>query len=152
MILSEKIYRLRKERHISQEGLAVQMNVSRQAVSKWESGQAVPDTNNIVLLSQILDVSTDYLLRENAPLSVQLAQPQRKRSRWLLAGAILCAVGFLGGVICSAFILLNSMVASGDAETGTISFHINGYFMAALLSSFALAIGAIILLVMRLKK
>jgi DNA-binding XRE family transcriptional regulator len=152
MILSEKIYRLRRERHISQEELAVQMNVSRQAVSKWESGQAIPDTNNIILLSQILNVSIDYLLREDAPVSVQLAQPQRKRSRWLLVGAIMCTAGFFGGVICSASILLNSLAASGDAETGTISFHINGYFMAAFLSSFVLAIGAIILLIMRFRK
>ena len=64
MTLGEKIQALRKQRNISQEQLADQMNVTRQAVSKWELGESMPDIENIVRLSGVLDVSTDYLLKD----------------------------------------------------------------------------------------
>ncbi|KAF1304540.1 helix-turn-helix domain-containing protein [Candidatus Enterococcus willemsii] len=65
MILSEKIIQLRKKQGWSQEELAMQMNVSRQAVSKWEQAQSIPDLDKILLLSQLFDVSTDYLLKDD---------------------------------------------------------------------------------------
>lgn len=64
MILADKIIMLRKKNGWSQEELAEQMNVSRQSVSKWEGAQAVPDLEKIIRLSQILGVSTDYLLKD----------------------------------------------------------------------------------------
>lgn len=64
MILAEKIMQLRKKNGWSQEELAEQMKVSRQSVSKWESGASIPDLNKILLLAQIFDVSTDYLLKD----------------------------------------------------------------------------------------
>lgn len=64
MILSEKITALRKKKGWSQEELAHQLNVSRQAVSKWESASAIPDLDRILKMSQIFGVSTDYLLKE----------------------------------------------------------------------------------------
>lgn len=62
MILEEKIQQLRKEAGLSQEMLAGQLGVSRQAVSKWELGEATPDIDKIIKLSQLFEVSTDYLL------------------------------------------------------------------------------------------
>ena len=64
MILADKIISLRKKAGMSQEELADQMKVSRQAVSKWESAQSVPDLNRILKLSEIFGVSTDYLLKD----------------------------------------------------------------------------------------
>ena len=64
MILAEKIITLRKKNGWSQEELAYQMDVSRQSVSKWESGASIPDLDRILKLSQIFGVSTDYLLKE----------------------------------------------------------------------------------------
>jgi transcriptional regulator with XRE-family HTH domain len=63
-MLGEKIHRLRKSKGLSQEALAGQLTVSRQAVSKWELGESVPDTENVVQLSKIFGVSTDYLLND----------------------------------------------------------------------------------------
>ena len=63
MHISEKIQILRRQKDISQEQLAEQLNVSRQAVSKWETGENLPDIENIVQLSKIFNVSTDYLLK-----------------------------------------------------------------------------------------
>lgn len=69
MTLGQKIYKLRTERKWSQEKLAEAVGVSRQAVSKWELGEAVPDVSNIISLSRIFNVSNDYLLidEENNP-------------------------------------------------------------------------------------
>lgn len=64
MRLAEKIFNERKRLGLSQEQFAEQMEVSRQAVSKWESGQSMPDLDKLVLMSRILGVSTDYLLKE----------------------------------------------------------------------------------------
>lgn len=61
--LSEKIVKLRKNNGLTQEQLAEQLNVSRQSVSKWESGQAAPDIDKIVALGEIFHVTTDYLLK-----------------------------------------------------------------------------------------
>ena len=64
MILADKISNLRKKNGWSQEELAQQMGVSRQSVSKWESGQSIPDLDKILKLSTLFNVSTDYLLKE----------------------------------------------------------------------------------------
>lgn len=65
MILAEKIMNLRKQNGWSQEELASRLDISRQSVSKWESGASVPELDKIVRLSEIFGVSTDYLLRES---------------------------------------------------------------------------------------
>ncbi len=64
MILADKIILLRKKMGWSQEQLAEQLNISRQSVSKWESGASIPDLDKIIKLSDLLGVSTDYLLKD----------------------------------------------------------------------------------------
>lgn len=65
MILGEKIASLRKRNHWSQEELAEQLGISRQSVSKWESGASIPDLDKILRLSTLFDVTTDYLLKDD---------------------------------------------------------------------------------------
>ena len=64
MILADKVIKLRKKNGWSQEELADKMNVSRQAVSKWESAQTIPDLEKILQLSLLFGVTTDYLLKD----------------------------------------------------------------------------------------
>ena len=64
MILADKIIRLRKRNGWSQEELAAKMNVSRQAVSKWEAAQTTPDLEKILQLGNLFGVTTDYLLKD----------------------------------------------------------------------------------------
>lgn len=64
MILGDKIMNLRKQNNWSQEDLAEKLGISRQSVSKWESGTSIPDIDKIIKLSAIFDVSTDYLLKD----------------------------------------------------------------------------------------
>lgn len=64
MTFGEKLQKLRRESGLSQEKLAEQLNVSRQAVSRWELGTAAPDVDNIVRLSKFFQVSLEYLMVE----------------------------------------------------------------------------------------
>ena len=65
MILADKIIDLRKKAGWSQEELAEKLDVSRQAISKWEGAQSVPDMARILRLSELFGVSTDYLLKDD---------------------------------------------------------------------------------------
>lgn len=67
MKLNEKIYDCRKKAGLSQDALAEQIGVSRQAVSKWEIGSAQPDLDNIVALAKVFGVTTDWLLTDDEP-------------------------------------------------------------------------------------
>ncbi len=109
MIFADKLIRLRKRSGWSQEELAERMQVSRQAVSKWESAQTVPELEKILQLSALFGVSTDYLLKdeleteqftgdgEERPVKhISLTQAQtylqwrRKAAVLIAAGAFLC--------------------------------------------------------------
>ena len=61
MSLGDRIIELRKKQNISQGKLAETVGVSRQAVSKWETGQSLPDSGKLILLAQILDTDIEYL-------------------------------------------------------------------------------------------
>lgn len=69
MKLEEKLIYLRKKQGLSQLQLAEMMDISRQAVSRWETGSAVPSTENLKILSERYGVSLDYLLNEGMEFS-----------------------------------------------------------------------------------
>ena len=88
MRFEEKIVELRKSKGLSQEELAEQMGVSRQAVSRWELGHTLPDITNLVQLCELFGVSADYLVRDEEQTSAKsdqsaktIAQLTRERER-----------------------------------------------------------------------
>ncbi len=102
MTLANRISRLRKEKKLSQEFVADTLNVSRQAVSKWENGLSSPDTENLIALAQLLDVDVDYLATgelaedvDSDPVDEAVTQPDPKAPRqhkWLLPGILALSV------------------------------------------------------------
>ena len=88
MILGEKIVQLRKQRGWSQEELASQLGISRQSVSKWESGASIPDLDKIIKMSSLFGVTTDYLLKEeieedNLPVTLEAKETEAlRRHSW----------------------------------------------------------------------
>ena len=64
MIFSEKLHLLRRNKGLTQEELAEKIGVSRQAVAKWEAGQVYPDIFNLIQISNLMNVSVDYLVRD----------------------------------------------------------------------------------------
>lgn len=104
MNLSAKLTSLRKQKGLTQMDLAEKLNVSRQAISRWEVGTAVPSTDNLKVLSELYGVTVDYLLNdgtvqiheERAPISVSKSHtPKTRKSMMLLlfvVDAIVAAV------------------------------------------------------------
>ena len=80
MTFGEKLQILRKSHGWSQEELAAKVPISRQAVSKWESGAAVPDTENVLILADLFGVSTDYLLRDAYESDADIPAVKQKES------------------------------------------------------------------------
>lgn len=85
MEFAEKLIILRKGRELTQEQLAEQLNVSRQSVSKWESGQVIPEVEKIVELSKTFNVTLDYLLKpsEIDELSVKTDMLEKQQKQLL---------------------------------------------------------------------
>lgn len=109
MTFKEKLQTLRKSKGMSQEQLAACVNVSRQAISKWELGESMPDTNNVIQLSNLFSVSIDYLLKDELDedlgqinsMSVPPEAAKRPKARkqglaMILSGAVMTGIGALG--------------------------------------------------------
>lgn len=104
MKLSEKIQSLRTDQEWSQGDLAERLDVSRQSVSKWETGQSVPDLDKIIKIADLFGVTTDYLLRESEALPPQpesqiiyvdkLQKTESLEKKELSTGCIMSAVLF----------------------------------------------------------
>ena len=139
MILADKIIRLRKKNGWSQEELADKMNVSRQAVSKWESAQTIPDLERILQLSQLFGVTTDYLLKDEIEdeeltgdtysdttvkkISIEEANAyikQRKKASWRIALAtFLCILSPITLLVLSMLSELPNAIVT-EATAGAV--------------------------------
>ena len=114
MSIAERMKRVRRERGLSQERLAEQLNVSRQTVSKWENGLAVPSGDNLNQLGKALGVSVDFLLNGERALSAPaeetpaakeppVPQPGRRRLPALLAALLLAGSVRIGALLFGAW-------------------------------------------------
>jgi len=104
--IGQRISELRKSSSFSQEYVAEKLNVSRQAVSKWEQDLSAPDTYNLIALAELFDVSVEYLAtgksRESAsPTSPPPSAPTPKSGITVrqILGLIFVAVGLLAGIL-----------------------------------------------------
>ncbi len=150
MALSEKLYVLRKKSGLSQEQLAEQLNVSRQAISKWESGQSVPESDKLLAISSYFDVSLDYLLKETEEQPALHADhqdnnslPGSNRSQFLF-GIIICVAGIICLIIGGILSILNPMVSDQIGQSSMIRIDGNGIFL--LLCIAAIVIGAVLII------
>ena len=80
MTLGDKLKTLRASRGLSQEQLAAELNVSRQAVSKWECGDAAPDLDKLRAICAYFGVTTDHLIWENEEDAPKVAVPEKERA------------------------------------------------------------------------
>ncbi|HCW73619.1 MAG TPA: hypothetical protein DHM90_07325 [Clostridiaceae bacterium] len=115
MNTGKKIQKLRKENNLSQEQLAEKFGVSRQSVSKWESDQSVPDIYNIIQLSNLFGVSTDYFLKDSETMNEQ--NPiSRKRSQPLFRH---CTLILSLGLVLSLLVSMMLFVGLKNSEKDT---------------------------------
>ena len=80
-MIGEKIAELRKQNNMSQEELAEKLGISRQSVSKWESGQSLPDIEKLPVLSDLFHVSIDYLVKDNTLPVIQPAAAEAEEEK-----------------------------------------------------------------------
>lgn len=102
MTTGEKIYNLRKEARITQEEFADKMEVTRQAVSKWESDAAYPETDKIIKIAQLFGVTCDYLLSDGAKSDDNALDRRHRSFLSMMASFALAsiAVGLIVALIC----------------------------------------------------
>lgn len=140
MKLEEKLISLRKEKGLSQMKLAEMMNVSRQAISRWEVGAAVPSTDNLKFLGNLHGVSLEYLLHNDAPKPNQNETPMQKRiiekqeSRRKTVFVVLMAVLAVAVIVLSVMLLVEQpkkLISMGNISgsevnvTGKDDFDVN---------------------------
>ena len=114
MKLCDKIVQLRKENGMSQEVLAEKLEVSRQAISRWEMGAAMPDATNILQLSKLFNVTTDYLLNDDYLSDEDLPKVQNMKGENLnqvLIYMVIIEIMILIIQFMSVFILQNVVFA-----------------------------------------
>lgn len=104
MNLSDKILKLRKKKDLSQEELAEKLNISRQAISRWEMGSSQPDGSNILQLSKLFGVTADYLLNDEyeSDYDVPVVKETKKAGKVKIKriiGLCISGVGFLGNFV-----------------------------------------------------
>lgn len=149
MALSEKLYELRKKSGLSQEQLAEKLGVSRQAISKWESDKAVPESDTLLTISRYFHVTLDDLLKEENPISEwnekandRLMKNGRKEKR--IFGMVSC----IGGIVCLIAwgVISVCMPAASDriGDSSMITVDGNGIFLVICL--LAIIAGAVLLL------
>lgn len=107
MTFGEKIQKLRKQHGLSQEALAEKVTVTRQTISKWELGQSTPELDFIAQLSDIFNVSSDYLIKDEMTEPDELNKPLYKKRSFHLSErskriilTIVSAIALVGGCIC----------------------------------------------------
>lgn len=114
MNLGEKITQLRKQKGLSQDALAHELNVSRQSISKWETGSSTPELEKLVALCDLFQVSLDELVRDISPENAPPIPPQAPpsaRSTQQIVGLILLTIGILSMLL--GFLLLRNVFLLG---------------------------------------
>lgn len=168
-MLNENLKAIRKSKGLSQEELAIKLNVVRQTISKWEQGLSVPDSDMLISISEALETPVSTLLGETVVeskvddlkvisekleiINLQLAQrktARRKIFHWLFI--LLCAVII---IISAVFIILNSPYLGwdyNDPETAVAGAAFHAFEWLFVRSAPFILIGAIVGIVLTRKK
>ena len=92
MLISEKIKLLRQDNRLTQKELALKLHVSAQAVSNWELNKGFPDISNLIMLSDLFDITLDSLIKEDADMKEQLLQDKASKNINLIFSTIALTV------------------------------------------------------------
>lgn len=144
-MLSEKLYQLRKNKGFSQEQLAEQLKVSRQAISKWESGTAVPESEKLIIISNYFGVSIDYLLKDEEENESKVIDGKSKEEKTkMIAGIIICITGIVAMIIWGMISIFSPKVTDQISVSSAITIDGNGIFLITCVA--AIIVGTSLLL------
>lgn len=142
MSTGERIAKLRKEHNLTQENLADYLNVSRQSISKWEQDLSYPETDKLIKLAELFNVSVDYLLRgktnnHNDYILIRNSYHYEYKSKKTFLGLPLIHVNF-----GNRFYKARGIIAIGNISQGIISL---GFFSFGLISLGLVSLGLLAL-------
>ena len=128
-MLSERIYQFRRNSGLSQEQLAEKIGVSRQAISKWESGISTPELEKLLALSECFDITIDELVKDEAftqgtnEVKQELEKTKDPKAIEMKVGIGLCLVGAICLILFGAMMVLSPSAAEqlNAASTVTLS-------------------------------
>ena len=143
-MLSEKLYKLRKNSGLSQEQLAEQLNVSRQAISKWEQGTAVPESEKLITISNYFGVTVDYLLKDDTADTTNTTAEVMEEKNKMMAGIVICIAGIVSMVIWGLLSIFRPETSNQLSDSSMITIDGNGIFL--ILCVVAIVVGASLLL------
>ena len=149
-MLSERIYQFRRRSGLSQEQLAEKIGVSRQAISKWESGTSTPELEKLLALSECFHITLDELVREEAGNQRENEMPQNMegnkvpKSIKLKVGIGLCLLGAVC-LLLSGIMMVASPGAAVQLNAASM-ITLNGSGVVLLLCILSMAIGLILIL------
>lgn len=153
MTLAEKIYQARKKAGLSQEALADALGVTRQAVSKWETGKSVPDTENIRRMALILAVSADYFLGDAAETPADnpfgAVPPEKPDTLPEKLGLLLFLAGVAAIALCSVVFLIRSLLGESHVYA---TIQVTDFTIAAVMFLLSLIGGCSVFLLTQNKK
>ena len=147
MKLSEKLYSLRKKSGLSQEQLAEQLNVSRQAISKWESGVSVPESEKLIVISTYYNVSVDYLIKDDVETADSIQPTSSANKADIIVkyvGLGLCILGFLFLIAWGVVMIANPDISNDIADSSMIT--IDGRGILLIVCCVLVTVGIILLL------
>lgn len=107
MDIAKRLQELRKKAGYSQEQLAEMLGISRQAISKWESGQGKPDIDNLTKLTEIYAVSADYLLSGHKPDATASAPEKKPLSKE--ARVTICVISIIAATALITVLFITAL-------------------------------------------
>ena len=117
MNIGEKLYELRKEKHLSQEEVAEKLDVTRQTISKWETNQSTPDFDKIRPLCELYGITADELLkgekRENIEQPEKQQDFKKERAKGIALGVLTYFIAIVWIMISIPVLMINPIVGAG---------------------------------------
>lgn len=138
MTIGDKIKKLRKQNHMTQEELSEKLHISRQTISKWETGSALPDINNVILICSIFEISTDELLTDSLN--------QKNNKKLFICDLVVLTICLIGTIVFSVLLITNKV----NADSSTIT--INAYGILTIIFLILLISIVILLIIKHVKK
>ena len=123
MELKEKLVTLRKEKGLTQLAVAEKLDISRQAISRWESGTALPSTDNLKCLSILYEVPVDYLLKEDSerksgvPIDELSLGKIKHKDKMVIAIIAMVLIGIISVGVFGYFLTHNNKTIIEIADT-----------------------------------
>lgn len=132
MTFGEKLTNLRRAQNYTQEQFANLLGVSRQAVSRWESGTAYPETDKLIRIGEMFDCSIDYLLKDSieepSPALLAESGSKSKKKLWVIAVAVIAVLALIIAVLVIVFyprpatVTIRSSHGSSNGEEFVITY------------------------------